>query len=204
MRFWSKGLGKKTINLYLSKGETIKSGDSLYVKGQMEAPVDWEYIMPMQGDDIVDFLDLLSDPAIARYIHASPDRWQLYWAMISQGLLLAASVAVAGLKHAFGGADAREELPIEVPPPSQMKQKKRKAAARKASEAAGETVAAEEEPQQRRPRRKRLSKRTTSAPSLTSSMKPSAAPAFLPLDQEDPDAVAEAMQDAMEAAESIA
>lgn len=202
MKFWSKGLGKKTIDLYLSKGETVKSGDSLYVKGQMEAPVDWDYIMPLHGHDIIDFFDLLRDPTIARYIHASPNRWSLYWAMIYQGLLLGASVLGAALKQAFGGFKAREEVVIEVPPPSMMKLKKRKKAAQAARGA--EAATAEEQPKQRRPPRRRLRQRTTSAPSLTSSMTPSAAPAFTPLNQDDPDAVAEAMHEAMEAADSIA
>lgn len=204
MQFWSKGLGKKTINLYLSKGETVRSGDSLYVKGTMEAPVDWDYIMPLKGHDIVDFFDLLRDPTIPRYIHSSPHRWKLYGAMIFQGLYLAAAVVFAGAKQAFGGNKVEEHIAIEVPPPSFMKQKKRKKAAARARAAGGDTAPVEEAPAQRRPRRRRLSTRTMSAPSLTTGMKPSAAPAFTPLNQNDPEAVSEAMQDAIEAAESIA
>jgi len=188
MQFWSKGLGKKTINLYLSKGETIASGGQLYVKGRMEAPVDWDYIMPLQGDDIIDFFDLLKDPTIPAYIHRSPRRWQLYGAMLVQGLRLGGLVAAGALRQALGLAPQQEDVVIQVPPPSVRK--KKKARAKKAAE--------EEE---KKPRRRRLSSRTTSAPSLTSSMKPSAAPAFASLESEED--VQDAIKEAMEAAESL-
>jgi hypothetical protein len=148
--------------------------------------------MPLQGDDIIDFFDLLKDPTIAQYIHRSPQRWQLYGAMILQGLRLGGLVAAGALRQAFGLAGQQEDVLIQVPPPS-IRKKKKKAAAKQGAEAVAE---------EKQPRRRRLSSRTTSAPSLTTSMKPSAAPAFASL--ESPEEVEDAIQEAMAAAESLA
>lgn len=182
MQFWSKGLGKKTIQLYLSKGETIASGDTLYLQGQMEAPVSWEYIMPMGGDDLVDFFELLKEPDVARYIHASPRRWQLYGAMVVQGLLLAGLVLRQALRHAFGRTAAEPDVVIEVPPPSVRKKKKAKAVKRK-------------------PYRRRLGTKTTQAPSLTQAMKQQSRDALE--SDEEAESVDEAIQAAMRAAEAL-
>ena len=38
MRFWSKGLGNRTVSLRLSGSEGVKSGDCLYVRGVTEEP----------------------------------------------------------------------------------------------------------------------------------------------------------------------
>jgi hypothetical protein len=179
MQFWSKGLGKKTIQLFLSKGESVEGTDFLYLQGQMEAPVDWEYIMPMSGPDLVDFFDLLREPSIAEYVHQSPNRWKLYGAMIVQGLALAGKVAVVALQYALGRIEAPESVAIQVPPPSVMKKKRKKAAVTK-----------------QKPYRRRLGSKTTSAPSLTSAMREQKSEAEVEVE--------EAIQDAMQAASEIA
>jgi hypothetical protein len=183
MQCWSKGLGKKTIQLYMSKGESMTGGDFLYLRGTMEAPVSWEYIMPMRGEDIVDFLALLKDPAIARYIHSSPRRWELYGAMVTRGLALAGLVALEALRTIFGGAAVEEGEVIQVPPPSMLKNRKKK---KKASDA---------KPARKAYKRK-LGKSTTSAPSLTSAMKQQH-------EVDETESIDDAIQDAMEAASSI-
>ena len=121
MRFWSKGLGEKTIDLYLSKSESVKSRGVLYLKGQMEAPVSWDYIMPMTEDDIIDFFALLKDAAVADYIYKSPERWQLYRGMILGGLKLALLVVISGARRVFAGAGSQEEVVIQVPPAMERK-----------------------------------------------------------------------------------
>ena len=118
MEFWSKGLGKRTIALQLSKSESIKSGDMLYLKGQMEAPVSWEYIMSLKEDDILDFFSLLEDPAVADYLYTSPNRWRLYGGMIVGGLALAWAVVVSLLSSWLSRAAPEEEVLIQVPPPT--------------------------------------------------------------------------------------
>jgi len=131
MNFWSKGLGKKTIDLYLSQGESIKSGDTLYVKGQMEPPILWEYIMPMQGGDIEDFLALLKDPALTDYIYQSPKRWKIVGTMMWGGLVLLAMVVVGAVRQTLGQVPAEENVVIEVPPPSVRKKNKKRTTRRR-------------------------------------------------------------------------
>jgi hypothetical protein len=123
MQFWSKGLGKKQIGLTLSKGEQIAGRDFLYVKGQMEKPVDWEYIMPMKGEDIADFMGLLKEPAMADYVFHSPDRWKVIGSMVVGGLELAVQVAKTVWQNAQGESAPLEDVVLEVPPPSYRKKK---------------------------------------------------------------------------------
>jgi hypothetical protein len=184
MDFWSKGLGKKTIRLYLSKGESIKSGELLYLRGQMEAPVDWAYIMPMRGEDIIDFFALLKDPTVAAFIHRSPKRWQLYGAMIVQGFALAGLVIAHSIRHALRRVEAEQQVVIDVPPPSVLKKKRKKRAATDTKPA-------------RKPYKRRLGSKTTSAPSISQGMKQQHHT------DEDEETVDDAIQDAMRAASMI-
>ena len=145
MRFWSKGLGEKTIDLFLSKSESVKSRGVLYLKGQMEAPVSWDYIMPMTEDDIIDFFALLKDPAVADYIYKSPERWQLYRDMTLGGLKIALLVLIDAARRVFGGAGSEEEVVIQVPPPMERKRGRsvRRRLGSKPSALAGAEVAVE-------------------------------------------------------------
>ena len=123
MQFWSKGLGKKQIGLTLSKGEQIAGCTHLYVKGQMEKPVDWEYIMPMRGEDIADFMALLKEPVLADYVYHSKDRWKLIGSMVFGGLVLLLHVLKTVWQNAQGQNAPLEDVVLEVPPPSYRKKK---------------------------------------------------------------------------------
>ncbi len=121
MEFWSKGLGRQTVDLYLGKAETAKSGDMLYLKGTMEEPVLWDYIMPLSGDDVADFFALMKDPKIVEFIHQSPDRWKIYGFMITGGVRLAWLIAKALVLSFFRKIDPAQEPVIVVPPPIERK-----------------------------------------------------------------------------------
>jgi hypothetical protein len=131
MQFWSKGLGKKQIGLMLSRGDQIAGSEFLYVKGQMEKPVDWEYIMPMQGKDVVDFMALLKDPTMADFVFHSPERWKLIGSMVFGGLGLALQVLKTVWQNARGEGVPLEDVVLEVPPPSVRKKKGAKRKVRK-------------------------------------------------------------------------
>ncbi len=123
MQFWSKGLGKRTVSLRLSDGEAIKSGDRLCVKGRTEEPVAWDYIMPLRGADFVEFVTLLREPTVVRYLYRSPNRWRLYLVLLVGGvrfLGLLLRQSVTGSRN-----PAPEEPTIEVPPPSVRKRRRR-------------------------------------------------------------------------------
>jgi hypothetical protein len=126
MEFWSKGLGKKTIALGLTNGESLVSEEALCLKGVMEEPVSWEYVMLIDETDIVDFLAILQEPTLAKYIHSSPNRWHLYAGLVGGGVQIAWRVIGAIWKRSFGSAVQEEKLVIQLPPPSMLKKKKRK------------------------------------------------------------------------------
>jgi hypothetical protein len=126
MEFWSKGLGKRLIALTLTEGEPLNSEGTLTLRGHMEAPVDWEYVMKLTGEDLVDFFLLLKDPTVADYIYDSENRWKLYGGMLVGGLQLGFKVVTEVLRNILGRAQVDEDMAIQIPPPSERKLKKRK------------------------------------------------------------------------------
>jgi len=126
MEFWSKGLGKKTIAMGLTDGESSLSDDSLVLTGVMEAPVSWEYVMLLDEADLIDFFALLQEPNLARFVHSSPNKWSLYAGFVAGGVQIAWLAINALLRRGFGGAEQEERLAIQLPPPSAIKDKKKK------------------------------------------------------------------------------
>lgn len=116
MQFWSKGLGKRTVSVDLARSEAVKSGDVLYLRGTMEEPVTWDYIMRLRSGDIVEFMGLLGDPRVAEYIWASPRRWRLYGRLVVGAVVLVWLLAVAMVRALLVRTPV-EEPTIEVPPP---------------------------------------------------------------------------------------
>ena len=124
MDFWSKGLGEQTIALSLTDSEPLKSEGILYLKGRMEEPVSWEYIMSLSEDDMVDFFTLLKEPAVADHLFESPNRWRIYRDMVIGGLRLAFLVLAAGLRSLLGRESQEEEVAIQVPPVPERRRKR--------------------------------------------------------------------------------
>jgi hypothetical protein len=143
MKFWSKGLGEQEIELSLTKGEPLQSEGTLCLRGNVEEPVSWEYIMRLSGDDMVDFFALLKEPALADYLYESPNRWRLYGDMVLGGLRLALLVLAALVRRLFGRKTQEEEVVIQVPPVAERKRE--------------------------RPLRRRLGAKATATPTLESS-----------------------------------
>ncbi len=121
MEFWSKGLGKRRISLELGSGETQLSEEAVCVKGNMDAPVSWEYVMLLDEVDFVDFFALLQEPALAEFVHRSPNRWHLYFGLVKGGILIAWLAIVAALS----GKAGEERVTIQLPPASPTKKKKK-------------------------------------------------------------------------------
>lgn len=122
MDFRSKGLGKRTVAVRLATSKVLKSGDKLYVSGTMEEPITWDYIMVLEGDDLVDFVGLLGDPTVAAYLFRSPDRWKLYRALLTRGARFLGLLLVAVIRARFSKVQPDEPV-IEVPPPTVRKRK---------------------------------------------------------------------------------
>jgi len=102
------------------------SEDALCLKGIMDAPVSWEYVMLLDEDDLNDFFAILQEPTLAHYIHSSENRWRLYLGLVKGGVQIAVLATVAMLKHIFKGASQEERLVIELPPPAAARPKKKK------------------------------------------------------------------------------
>jgi hypothetical protein len=124
MEFWSKGLGEQTIALSLTESEPLKSEGMLYLKGRMEEPVSWEYIMRLSEDDMLDFFALLKEPAVADHLFESPNRWRLYREMVIGGLRLALLVLAVGLRRLLGREAQEEEVAIQVPPVAERRRRR--------------------------------------------------------------------------------
>ena len=124
MEFWSKGLGKQTIALSLTDAEPLKSHGTLYLKGRMDEPVSWEYIMELAEDDMVEFFALLKEPAVADHLFESPNRWRIYRGMVWGGLRLAFLVLATGLRSLLGREVQQEEVAIQVPPVPERRRKR--------------------------------------------------------------------------------
>ena len=129
MDFWSKGLGKRTVRLYLRDGKVAKSGERLYVSGRMDEPMSWDYIMPLGASDFAEFMELLREPQVATLLYRSPRRGELYRTMVVGGLKLVLGLLFALVRHARGLDRGVVEPAIEVPPPRERKP--RSAAGRK-------------------------------------------------------------------------
>ncbi len=118
MHFWSKGLGNRTISLRLDDGEAVKSGDRLYVRGRTEEPVSWDYVMPLTGSDLVEFVALLRDPAVAEFMYRSKRRWRLYARLTIGGLRFLVLMLVEIGRRRLGPPPPQEPE-IVIPPPSE-------------------------------------------------------------------------------------
>jgi hypothetical protein len=125
MEFWSKGLGKRRIVMGLTSGESLVSEEALCLKGVMDEPVSWEYVMLLTEADLADFFDLLREPSLARYVHASPNRWRLYSGLIRGALKITWLVVTAAVRQRFGWAVAEERVVIQLPPPYMVKKAKK-------------------------------------------------------------------------------
>jgi hypothetical protein len=126
MEFWSKGLGKRTIALGLSRGESVLSAEALCLRGTMEEPVSWEYVMLLEESDVGDFFTLLREPELARFIHASPDRWRLYAGFLVGAAQVGWLVLKAAVRRRSRGIASGERVVIQLPPPYVIEKRKKK------------------------------------------------------------------------------
>ena len=121
MDFWSKGLGKRTVRLYLRDGKVAKSGERLYVSGRMDEPMSWDYIMPLEASDFAEFMGLLREPEVASFLYHSPKRNAVYRTLVVDGLRLVLRLVAAMVRHSIGRDEGVEEPEIQVPPPRERK-----------------------------------------------------------------------------------
>jgi hypothetical protein len=74
MILWSKGLGKLVLNMRLAERSSTQGRDgNLVVGGTMGPPTHWDYSVKMAEDDVLDFVDLLKQPAPVRFLIEGDD-----------------------------------------------------------------------------------------------------------------------------------
>ena len=107
MDLWSKGLGRLVLAVRLSdRSEMRTEGDRVVLRGTMGAPVYWGYAVSMGGEDIVDFIELLEQPAAVGFVVASRQRWNILASALHAGLVFAWAIATRVLGSSLPGRGA--------------------------------------------------------------------------------------------------
>ena len=68
MILWSKGLGKLVLRMRLEERSSTTNRDgNIVIDGTMGAPTHWDYSVTMKEKDVLDFVELLKQPAPVRF-----------------------------------------------------------------------------------------------------------------------------------------
>jgi hypothetical protein len=69
MILWSKGLGKLVLRMSLAERTSTSAKDgNLVLDGTMGPPTHWDYSVSMSEADVLDFVELLKQPAPVRFV----------------------------------------------------------------------------------------------------------------------------------------
>lgn len=69
MILWSKGLGKLVLRMRLAERSATSDRDgTLVIDGTMGPPTHWDYAVNMSEADVLDFVELLEQPASVRFV----------------------------------------------------------------------------------------------------------------------------------------
>jgi hypothetical protein len=69
MILWSKGLGKLVLRMRLAERSATSDRDGkLVIDGTMGPPTHWDYAVNMSEADVLDFVELLEQPASVRFV----------------------------------------------------------------------------------------------------------------------------------------
>ena len=69
MILWSKGLGKLVLRMRLAERSATSDQDGkLVIDGTMGPPTHWDYAVNMSEADVLDFVELLEQPASVRFV----------------------------------------------------------------------------------------------------------------------------------------
>jgi hypothetical protein len=64
MILWSKGLGKLVLRMKLAERSSARRRDGKFIiDGTMGPPTHWDYAVTMDENDVLDFVELLKQPA---------------------------------------------------------------------------------------------------------------------------------------------
>jgi hypothetical protein len=69
MILWSKGLGKLVLRMRLEERSSTRGRDgNLVIAGTMGPPTHWDYSVSMSEADVLEFVELLNQPASVRFV----------------------------------------------------------------------------------------------------------------------------------------
>jgi hypothetical protein len=69
MRFWSKGLGERELDIELDKSNITKEEGKVVLRGILKAPVSWNYEVTLFNEDVGGiFRVMLSIPGIVYFL----------------------------------------------------------------------------------------------------------------------------------------
>lgn len=82
MEVWSKGLGNTALNLELGEGEVENRHSAVVLKGVIGKPVFWDYTITMEKEDIIGFMDVITQPNFIGFLMDSKNRWKILFSII--------------------------------------------------------------------------------------------------------------------------
>lgn len=79
MQFWSKGLGKRNMNIACGSETPEVKQDAILLHGTVKPPLNWQYTITMQEEDWLAFFEVAFHPVILKYL-LKPKRWRVLFA----------------------------------------------------------------------------------------------------------------------------
>ena len=118
MILWSKGLGKLVLRMSLAERSSAGVSDGkLVIDGTMGPPTHWDYSVKMKEDDVLDFVELLKQPAPVRYVVEEDSIGRLIRTALLSGLVFAWNTIRCFLRMAPASAPGPAPTPIATPKP---------------------------------------------------------------------------------------
>ncbi len=94
MILWSKGLGKLVLKMSLAdRSSTSEKDEKLFIEGTMGPPTHWDYSVSLNEDDVLDFVELLKQPAPVRFVVEAESTGRLVLTALKSGILFAGNTA---------------------------------------------------------------------------------------------------------------
>lgn len=114
MILWSKGLGKLVLRMSLAERSSASHHEGkLVIDGTMGAPTHWDYAVKMNEGDVLDFVELLKQPASIHFAVESGATGRLVTTALKSGVVFAINTTRCFL----GIAPRTTEAPtIAIPP----------------------------------------------------------------------------------------
>jgi len=87
---WSKGLGKLVLNMKLAERSATGQRDGkLVIDGTMGAPTHWDYAVTMAEEDVLDFIQLLKQPAPVSFLIEGDNPGAVVRTALASGIVFA-------------------------------------------------------------------------------------------------------------------